>query len=217
MNYTTETDLFEGLQGQGFEQCWSYFYHKYSRLIVNFSLRKGIPPEDTHDILQETMLDLYMALPTFQYDQTKGKFRNFVIKIASRKCARYFDRKKRHPEPEDPEKFERLLHETDSLPGSDTTGVAADPEIQLILVSDALDMLLEQNSIRKSSYEAYRHYVIENMSAAMVAKKLGMTLGQVYRIKNRINPMLKECLETSDGMDEAMLSSSCDSTAAVSA
>ena len=201
MNYVTETSLFVGLQSNGYEKIWSYFYDKYAPLISRFALRTGVPAEDVCDVLQETMLALYMALPSFQYDPKKGKFRNYVLLITSRKCSRYFSKKNKLPVSTDPVDLDWLRNEEFSNGEIFGQNQASSSEFYIELIAMALDQLKRKKRITTSTYLAYKQYALENEHVSNVTKDLDMTSGQLYRIKNRINQMILEEIQLEDSQD----------------
>ncbi len=208
MNYTTEISLFSELQTKdGLEKSWCYFYEKYAPLITRFAARKGIPQSETCDILQETMLELYSALPRFKYDRSRGKFRNFVLLITHRKCSRYFAKRQKTPNCADPKEIEDQIGSQVFENSRSAHEPVFDSELQLGMVSEALESLRKKKRISTSSHKAYKKYAIECKRAEAVARELQMSMGQIYRIKNRINKMIQEEIRFSDSLDSEMLDS----------
>jgi len=204
MSFVTESSLLIDLQKHNLERSWSYFYDKYAPLISGFARKRGVPQEDVCDILQETMLELYAALPRFQYDPQKGKFRNFVLLITSRKCARYFEKQRQLPTSTDPVDLE-WMRQLDVGNATDQATSASELEFLSELIAMVLENLRKKKRISDSTYHAYKLYALKNDAAPVIAKKLGMSKGQLYRIKNRINKMIQQEIQSGDYQDCEMV------------
>lgn len=199
MSFTTENDLLHAVLSDDREVAWRRFYVKYSPLVRSYANRRGIPQEDLQDILQETMLELYLALPRFRYDPDRGLFRNFILQITRFKCARYFRKRK-------------LQHATIPFDDSNLHSNPANGFSQntaegnpIEFVEMALCSLLRAGRIQQSSFDAYQCYVLKQEPATTVAKRFHMTLGQVYRIKNRISALVEQFLAQSEEQDTEVI------------
>lgn len=201
MPFTTEHDLLQDVLSETRETAWKQFYVKYSPLVLSCASRRGVPREDLQDILQETMLELFIALPRFRYDPKRGMFRNFVIQITRRKCGRYFRRHQRMGTaiPIEASKSHLPAQERQSTPD----GADALPSVEMVEL--ALGSLRRSGRIRASSHDAYRAYALEGEPVESVAKRMQMTTGQIYRIKHRVNQQIASFLKSIDEEDCAAL------------
>lgn len=70
---TTHATLLARLATGG-DEAWSEFASRYGLLIRGFARRRGLSESDCDDVVQETLLALSKAMPSFKYDPAKGLF-----------------------------------------------------------------------------------------------------------------------------------------------
>ncbi len=68
-------------------RSWQQFFDQYWRLIYSFARRSGLSPSDAEDVVQEVVTEVFKALPTFNYERTRGTFRAWLRKITQHKIA----------------------------------------------------------------------------------------------------------------------------------
>ena len=60
---------------------WAEFVVFYEPLLCSFVRARGVPVTDVADIVQEIFLKLLRALPDFELDPSKGKFRTWLYQV----------------------------------------------------------------------------------------------------------------------------------------
>src|SRR5262249_15785888 len=60
------------------ELAWSELHARYAPIISGFARKLGAPKSEVEDIVQEVLTGFYSALPKFNYDPHKGRFRGFL-------------------------------------------------------------------------------------------------------------------------------------------
>ena len=74
---------------------WEEFAERYAPLIERFvraeSAAHGaaIPTHDRDDLVQETLVAVSRALPSFRYDPARGRFRGYLCRIVQNLATRY--------------------------------------------------------------------------------------------------------------------------------
>ncbi|MGE0141952.1 MAG: RNA polymerase sigma factor [Planctomycetota bacterium] len=81
---STHRSLLERLGRGGDQDAWREFHDRYHDLIRGFARRNGLQPVDADDLAQEVLMALHAALPSFDYDPARGRFRGFLKTIALR-------------------------------------------------------------------------------------------------------------------------------------
>src|SRR5262245_6008721 len=60
------------------ELAWAEFHARYAPIIGGFARKLGAPRGEVEDIVQDVLTGFYSALPKFNYDPKKGRFRGFL-------------------------------------------------------------------------------------------------------------------------------------------
>ena len=82
---TTRPTMLNRLRDAQDRQSWRQFFERYWRLIYSFARRCGLSPADSEDVVQEVVLEVFRAIPGFDYDRSKGTFRAYLRTITQRK------------------------------------------------------------------------------------------------------------------------------------
>src|ERR1700733_6355797 len=80
----TPVSLLERLRQPGAQEAWDRFVEIYSPLIYAWSRRAGLQDQDAADLVQDVLLTLVQAMPTFVYDRHKS-FRGWLRTITLNK------------------------------------------------------------------------------------------------------------------------------------
>ena len=75
---STHASLLQRVSDGKASSAWGEFHDRYADLIRGFARRRNLQAADCEDILQEVLMSLSKAMPTFRYDPGKGKFRSFL-------------------------------------------------------------------------------------------------------------------------------------------
>jgi RNA polymerase sigma-70 factor (ECF subfamily) len=54
------------------EEIFRQLFHKHYRAVISYFLRRGISPDESEDLTQETFLRIYKSLPTFRGESDIG-------------------------------------------------------------------------------------------------------------------------------------------------
>jgi DNA-directed RNA polymerase specialized sigma24 family protein len=80
----TPASLLERLRRPGDPDAWARFVALYMPLIYSWGRRVGLQEQDADDLVQDVLLALVRALPSFQYDRHKS-FRRWLRTITLNK------------------------------------------------------------------------------------------------------------------------------------
>ncbi len=185
--YTTRRTLLQKVN-DGSQVAWEDFQNTYSSLIRLRGKDRGLANHELDDLIQDVLLSLFKQNSIFKYDNSKGRFRDYLKTIIDR---RSFDliRKRKNAS-------ESLNDPNSSIVLSSDDHERAEKhwqeEWQNHILNQAL-LLIEQE-VNANTIEAFR--LLSHMKAEQVAKKLGMTTDGVYvakhRVLKRIKPILKK-------------------------
>ena len=197
---TTRQTLLHRLQRTPTDAAWEDFYRTYLLVILSFARKQGLDAHGAEDVLQETMVALMRLLPTFNYDP-KRRFRNLVLTIAYRKAVKALQRRRRLAEvpfegakdDDRPAPAETLPDETVPAPSD-----AVEADWRASLLEEALRRLAADPSIKGQTLDIFRAYVMEGAAAEVVGKRFGVSVNNIYQIRNRTLKALREIVRELD-------------------
>ena len=135
--------------------------------------------DDTEDLIQNVLFELWRILPGFRYEEKKS-FRRFLQKMLQDRSIDLLRRKYRHRiaslnETTDPEHmdFPTLEHE----------------EIRLRLLNQILEIVRTEFS--ETTWRAFWEHCIQGRSAREIGEELSISPGTVYVAKRRVLALLR--------------------------
>lgn len=96
----TRATLLERLAGDDDASAgaaWFEFERTYRELVVRYCRHRGLQRADSEEVWQAVLVALYAALPAFQYDPRRGRFRSYLFAAVGRAIERLRrDRRRSH-------------------------------------------------------------------------------------------------------------------------
>ncbi len=184
---TTHVSLLARLAEGPQSAAWREFWDRYGELIHGMARRQGVQPADCDDVVQDVLLALTQAMPGFEYDPARGKFRSYLKTIVLRAIFRKRRRKRGQLEVED---LEAAVADAARDPAVDETWEKEWRQYHLSLAMKTI--AAEFNDGDRAAFDAY---VGEGRPVREVAEALGMSVDQVYQAKSRISRRLTQLIE----------------------
>ena len=187
---TTSPTLLDRLREMDDETAWTRFFDMYSSLIIGFSRQRGCSLDQAHDVLQETMVCLMKALPSFRYDPAKGQFRSFLLRIVDARIKDAYRRNRRlclmgdGPGGRDQEEM-KIAVDTSEENAPEFWGRMWDYNLLL----NALEKV--KAKVNSRTFRSFELSFLQERPVARVAAELDMTRNAVYQHRNRIVRMLR--------------------------
>jgi RNA polymerase sigma factor (sigma-70 family) len=79
----TRATMFERLRVSSDAEAWRAFQETYFDLLVRYARRAGLSQVDAEDVSQGVLVAFVRAMPSFQYDRAKGRFRSYLGRCIS--------------------------------------------------------------------------------------------------------------------------------------
>jgi RNA polymerase sigma factor (sigma-70 family) len=171
-------------------EAWSEFVRLYTPLIFGHCQRHGLQDADAADVAQEVMRVAAQAMPEFQYDAARGKFRGWLLQTTRHRLHKFFARQNRVPQPANETTIERFL---DGEPNAEEqTRWEADYRQRLF------DWAAEKARLefQPATWDAFWRTAVDSVSVKEVAGQLGITIGAVYIARSRVIARLRKLIET---------------------
>jgi RNA polymerase sigma-70 factor (ECF subfamily) len=84
----TQPTLLQRLRDPADEDAWRTFESRYRELIVRFARSRGRQQADAEDIAQLVLSSLFGSLRRFEYDRSRGRFRDYLFRCTRNAIAR---------------------------------------------------------------------------------------------------------------------------------
>lgn len=183
--YTTRGSLLARLSAGQDELAWQEFCGQYGDLIRRVAQRRGLQPADGDDILQDVLVRLTRAMPGFEYDQARGRFRGYLKRVVLSAISDRF-------------RQGRGASDVQTLGTDSETAAAVWPEADAVWEQEwrTYHVMQAMRTIDVEFSEkdrlAFGQYGEQGIAAAVVAEQLGMSVDAVYQAKSRILRRLAE-------------------------
>jgi RNA polymerase sigma factor (sigma-70 family) len=170
--------------------AWDQFVEIYQPLVFRLARSKGFQDADAHDIVQEVMIAVSKAIHRWDPDASKGRFRDWLFRIARNLMINFLTRRKYRPLAQEPNAGEWLEAHPD--PQADATALSRefDWEYRRELYRIAAERVKE--AVRSATWLAFQLSSVEQVPVTEVSKRLDMTEGAILVAKCRVIARLRE-------------------------
>jgi RNA polymerase sigma factor (sigma-70 family) len=184
--WNTRHTLIQRAQSQRDNETWEEFVRAYEKFIFYMLHQMKIPQVMIDDLAQEILLNLWTKINN--YAKEKGKFRSWLTRVI-RDCTCDFIRKnenylKRQESLIDLQQQLVLVNETDFEK-------MVEHEWRSYIIELTLDDIKCQ--VSATAIDVFRLSMTE-LSSEEIAKKLNITVGSVYTLKNRVKEIFSSRL-----------------------
>jgi RNA polymerase sigma-70 factor (ECF subfamily) len=145
------------------------------------------------DVVQETMVGVVKQMPEFEYNRAAGRFKNWLLTIASRRIIDHLRRQGRRVAEADgvfdsSDTRTPLIQKLPDPAGLDLDRVW-DEEWRKNLADVAIERVKQK--VKPKMFQIFDCYVLRGWPVTRVTTKLRVNRGQVYFAKYRIGAMLR--------------------------
>ena len=202
---TTSTTLLRDIANDSQHARWGEFVARY-RPIMEAYMRERFPSLDADDVIQETLITVCAALPSYRYaPEEKGYFHNYLTGILRNKALRQLHKDQRQAEIAEmvgrdasiePLVGSRVPRDRDgrAVAPRPPSGMMADDEQSWreTLVEIALQQLMNDESIQSRTRQVFLRVAVNGEKPDDVAAAFGIERNAVDQIKNRMMPRLQK-------------------------
>lgn len=166
-------------------------------------MRERFPSVDADDVIQETLVAVWAALPSYRYaPDEKGYFHNYLTGILRNKALRQLGKDRRQAEIAEEMRRDGIIapyQATNGRAGRSTSaavpsGMMADDEQSWCetLVEIALRQLMSDESIQSRTRQVFLRVVVNGEKPDDVAAAFGIERNAIDQIKSRMMPRLQK-------------------------
>ena len=174
------------------------------RPMMEAFLRERFPAVDADDVIQETLVALCAALPSYHYvPDEKGHFHNYLTGILRNKALRHLHKERRQTEIAEAV-GSRVPRDRDGMAGGALPAEASadEPTWREAILEIALQQLLNDESIRQQTRQVFLRVAVNGEKPEEVAAAFGIKRNAVDLIRSRMMTSLRSlvaALEKADG------------------
>lgn len=193
-NSRTSVTLLHSIQTGDDPSAWNLFYSRYAHLIKRWCLAWGVPAEESDDIVQETLLNVFQYIGNFQYDPNRS-FRAWLKTIAKNIWTNF----QKHS-------FIKLLSTN-----------SEERKLKLSLMQDdfeqSLDILADRELIQIACqrvrakvdpihWTAFLMFEYHFVPGPTIAKELGLSVGAIHTAICRVRKLIRNEIILLDPQNE---------------
>jgi RNA polymerase sigma factor (sigma-70 family) len=196
----TRSTLLMGVRNPADARAWGEFVALYEPLLTAYIRKRGLGAEDTRDVVQEVFARLVKALPEFELDRQRGRFRTWLWQICQSALADWARQRRRQARAEDAW-LDRLSEPWTASEAESDDGWAGLHRRRIL--SFALETVRARS--QPKTWACFERHLLERRPSAEVADELGLTVTAVNVNGSRILARVRKlCVEHLEGLADGL-------------
>jgi RNA polymerase sigma factor (sigma-70 family) len=190
----TSITLLEKLRTPEDHASWRRFDQRYRNLLLRFARRAGLEESAAEDVAQEVLIDVVQAIPKFEYDRDRCKFKSWLLTIAQRRIVDH-RRRQQYKFAGQSVPRETVLDTTltQTLPAPDPVLEEAwREEWRRHLLDSALERV--KTEVDPLQFQMFHLHVVHGQTVRQICERLGVRGTAVYWAKYHIGKRLKKAM-----------------------
>jgi RNA polymerase sigma-70 factor (ECF subfamily) len=190
----TRQSLLSRLRDWQDQEGWREFFDTYWRLIYNVARKSGLGDVEAQEIVQTTFIYLSRRMPKFRYEPARGSFKSWLRVVTRSRIGVYRRSEKagnrliREPFPDDGTEETGMLEKLPD-PAADVLDEVWQREWEENLMSAAYRRV--RMKVSAQQLLIFRLATTGGLALTHVAKRLDVSLAQVYLARHRVGKLLK--------------------------
>jgi RNA polymerase sigma-70 factor (ECF subfamily) len=182
----TRLSLLQRLRNPSDNAAWGDFVKMYEPLLTSYIRKKGVPEHDVGPVVSDIYLSLLRAMPTFQLDKTRGRFRSWLYQVTVNAVT---DRARRRAR-----RARREVGWKENMPEPATFDPSPDAEWERAYRERMFQHALEQvrEHTNEATWACFQRYLLEGRTGEEVGVELEMLPNTVRKNASRVLARVNE-------------------------
>ncbi len=196
--FRTNLSLIKSVRDGSDVESWRRFHEFYSPLLMRYLRRLGLEEDRANDLVQDVFVRLLQAMPTFQLDSKRGRFRSYLWKLTYSALVDQARRVKtrRHAE----EEWVKRFHESSEVESQKVQDELNEINQQQIL-KQALPRVHSVTS--RTAWACFEQRLLRDRPGSTIAAELGISADAVYVYASRVlKAVRKQCVALADELGD---------------
>jgi RNA polymerase sigma-70 factor, ECF subfamily len=168
--------------------AWEQFARLYRPVVYGVARKNGLQDADAHDVVQQVMIAVSKALPTWERRDEKTRFRHWLLRVARNATINMLTRR-----PMDRGVGGATVVGADQAEAESDFDSQIDEEYRRQLFRLAAEQVQARSD--ETTWRAFAMTTIEGLSIAEVSVKLGRTEAVIYASRSRIMRRLRDAVK----------------------
>ncbi|MBY0526400.1 MAG: sigma-70 family RNA polymerase sigma factor [Gemmataceae bacterium] len=183
----TRTSLIQRVRDQSDADSWREFVSLYEPLLLSYVKNRGLSEIDAGDVVQDIFILLLRALPSFQLDHSRGRFRTWLWQVMMNALADRARKSKTRGRAED-----EYIDRSDKLKSG--AEVAEDEDWISAHRRRVLEFVLPkvQAKTQEKTWTCFEQHILKNRSGAEVGAEVGLSANAVCVNAARVLAKVRE-------------------------
>ena len=196
--FRTNLSLIKNVRDRSDTESWRKFHEFYAPLLMRYLRRLGLEEDRASDLVQDVFVRLLQALPTFELDSKRGRFRSYLWKLTYSALVDHARRVKARRQAE--EQWVKRFYES-----SEAESRKLQDELNEINQEQVLKRALPRvhSKTSRTAWACFEQRLLRGRAGADVAAELGITADAVYVYSSRVlKAVRKECAALADELGD---------------
>ncbi|MEM7785510.1 MAG: sigma-70 family RNA polymerase sigma factor [Planctomycetota bacterium] len=187
----TSASLIARMKGPDDADAWKEFEKLYRPVIFRTARAKGLQYADSVDLVQQVLISIANAIGSYELHESGPPFRHWLSRIARNAILKALTR-----QPKDRgtggTQFLEVLAELQST-NEDETEFLIHQELQREIFAQAARKV--RQAVSPETWLAFEFTAIQNQPIESVARRIHLSVGNVYAARSRVMKKLKEAVK----------------------
>jgi RNA polymerase sigma factor (sigma-70 family) len=184
---STRATLLERLRDGADALAWDEFFARYWATIYGFARHRNCSEHTAEEIVQDVMLKVFQQRDVYQYDPSRGRFRDWLCTVVRNSVAEHRRRPANRLRGKGGDSCLAVLEQADDVQTPDAAWESAFENNLLLAMLDAV-----RRETNARTYLAFELISLEGVSGGEAARITGLTRNAVYKACKRVAERLSE-------------------------